>query len=660
VAICTASGNQDGYQITPDGAGGGIIFWRDERGANADIYAQRVNTSGVVQWTTDGVAVCTAANDQEDLCVEADGAGGAVACWVDYRAGRNTYAQRIDQTGAALWAANGVSCGGYSMQYDPRIIPDGTGGAIVTWRYGIGSDADVLAQRIDAAGARQWGADALAVCAETGYQGNPQIASDDAGGAIITWVDSRGGYPDIYAQRVDGFGAVQWAAGGIAVCTPGTERVNPGIVPDGAGGAIIAWEENYGSYEDVYAQRVDAAGILMWPADGAPIATGGYAKSDPSIISDGAEGAVVIWWQSTAVCGQRVNAAGDILWIEIWGITICTGAPNQIFPAIVSDDAGGAIVAWADYRSGFTKVYTQRIDAASVLQWPSEGVQLCAVNSDQYPPEICSDGAGGAIVMWFDKRDQSDDVYVQRVDASGVVQWGADAVAVCTAWGDQYNGEIVSDGVGGAIMTWMDIRSDFYGDIYAQRVDATGAVQWTTDGIAVCAASGEQVSPQVASDGAGGAIITWEDNRTGTYYYDIYAQRVDASGAVQWAADGIAVCTAAGVQTELRIVSDGAGGAIITWMDDRNGNDDIYAQRIDADGAVQWIADGLPIRIASNDQSPPEIVSDGNGGAVIVWSEYLIKDSAEDRDLYAQRISAMGALHWAEDGVPLCTTVGFQ
>ena len=125
----------------------------------------------------------------------------------------------------------------------------------------------------------------------------------------------------------------------------------------------------------------------------------------------------------------------------------------------------------------------------------------------------------------------------------------------------------------------MDYRSGTNYDIYAQRIGPGGAVQWTADGEAICTAANSQAYPTIESDGAGGAIITWQDDRS--FMYDIYAQRISANGAVQWPADGEAICTAADNQTYPTIESDGAGGAIITWMDLRSGtNLDIYAQRI--------------------------------------------------------------------------------
>src|SRR5438128_7384928 len=75
--------------------------------------------------------------------------------------------------------------------------------------------------------------------------------------------------------------------------------------------------------------------------------------------------------------------------------------------------------------------------------------------------------------------------------------------------------------------------------------------------VPICTATGDQQAPQSVSDGAGGAIIAWHDARSGNN--DIYAQRVRASGAVDpaWPANGRALCTAADTQAWPQIISDG-------------------------------------------------------------------------------------------------------
>src|SRR5437868_2622448 len=98
----------------------------------------------------------------------------------------------------------------------------------------------------------------------------------------------------------------------------------------------------------------------------------------------------------------------------------------------------------------------------------------------------------------------------------------------------------------------------------------------------VSTAAGNQQSPMVVSDGRGGALVTWQDSRPSATGTDIYAQHILASGIVDpaWPADGRAVCAASGSQGSPTLAADGAGGAIITWSDSRNPSADIYAQHV--------------------------------------------------------------------------------
>ncbi|MBI4725789.1 hypothetical protein HY768_00950 [candidate division TA06 bacterium] len=174
-------------------------------------------------------------------------------------------------------------------------------------------------------------------------------------------------------------------------------------------------------------------------------------------------------------------------------------------------------------------IYAERINASGVTQWTVNGIPICTANQYQGFPQIVSDGSGGAIIAWQDNRSGTADIYVQRVNASGLTQWTSNGVAVCIATGDQWRITIVSDGSGGAIISWKDSRSGNY-DIYCQRVQSSGMTQWTGDGVAICTAAYNQDYPMIVSDGSNGAIITWQDPRSGTNW-DIYAQRVDSTGS---------------------------------------------------------------------------------------------------------------------------------
>ena len=443
------------------------------------------------------------------------------------------------------------------------------------------------------------------LCTSAGQQTDATIVSDGAGGAIVTWMDLRGPDTDIYVQRVSAAGVPQWTADGVALCTAINEQNYPTITSDGAGGAIVTWHDLRSGNWDVYAQRVNAAGAPQWTANGVALCLVVGDQQFPTIVSDGASGAIATWYDTRSggndIYAQRVNAAGAVQWTAN-GKAVCTNPSSQVIPTLASDGAGGAIIAWYDFRNANWDVFAQRMSSGGVAQWTADGVAVCNAIGDQTEPKIVSDGAGGAVVAWQDGRGATFDVYAQRVNASGGGAWTVNGVALCTAAGNQTTPALVSDGSGGAVVAWPDNRtSPATTDLYVQRVGANGAGQWTSNGVALCVAGGNQLAPTLASDGAGGAIVAWYDFRS-AIANDVYAQRITGGGVAAWTADGAAISTAVGDQRLPVIVSDGASGAIIAWQDSRGGGYDIDAQRIDRFGYLGAEPTIASVRDVPNDQ----------------------------------------------------------
>ena len=349
--------------------------------------------------------------------------------------------------------------------------------------------------------------------------------------------------------------------------------------------------------------------------------------------------------QVTMTANKSVTAKFNKVWSSNPTVNnaISTAVKDQINPQIASDGSGGAIVTWQDYRSGSNwNIYAQRIDSTGNYLWTANGVLITGAANDQTNPQIVGDGSGGAIVTWQDKRSGTNlNIYAQKIDSGGIIKWGTNGKAITVAANDQTNPQIVSDGSGGAIITWQDYRSGTNLDIYAQKIDSGGIIKWGTNGKAITIAANDQTNPQIVSDDSGGAIIAWDDYRSGTNW-DIRTQRIDSNGLVQWLTNGVGITGAGNDQRNTQMVSDGNGGAIITWQDKRTGtNTDIYARRIDATGAVMWTSGGVAIAIAANDQINPRIVSDGFGGAIITWDDYR---SGTNHDIYIQKVESDGKL----------------
>jgi hypothetical protein len=338
---------------------------------------------------------------------------------------------------------------------------------------------------------------------------------------------------------------------------------------------------------------------------------------------------------------------------------VCTAVGDQDFPQIVNDGSGGTIITWRDYRNGsLPDIYAQRINSSGEAEWTSDGVPVCTAAGNQSANKIINDGVGGSIITWVDHRNGSpSDIYAQKINSLGEIQWISNGVPVCTAVDNQFGCQIVNDGSGGAIITWYDRRNGIDYDVYAQKINSLGEAEWTSNGVPVCTAANIQWINQIINDGSGGAIITWSDARNGTDY-DMYAQRINSSGLVQWTNNGVPLCIATGNQSDPQLVSDGSGGAIISWQDIRGNDWDIYAQRISSSGLVQWTNGGVPVCTVAGHQFDLQLVNDGSGGVIITWNDD--RNGGNNPDIFAQRISSFGESQWTNNGIPVYIAAGLS
>src|SRR5690606_29320615 len=221
---------------------------------------------------------------------------------------------------------------------------------------------------------------------------------------------------------------------------------------------------------------------------------------------------------------------------------------------------------------------------------------------------------------------------------------------VCDVSNDQSQSVIISDGQGGSIIAWMDQRKGKDFDIYIQRYNALGKALWSSGGEPVCRVYSNESSPVMVSDGSGGAIVAWMDDRKGA---GIYAQRINSKGGRVWDTMGMPVNTSGNLKANLGMVSDLQGGAVLVWdemVKDRN----ILGERIDGKGNIQWSKGGsLDICSDVADQSNPHVEIYGNGGVIVAWEDLRSGKKAQS-DIYAQKITFAGGTEWNTNGNVIC------
>jgi len=269
------------------------------------------------------------------------------------------------------------------------------------------------------------------------------LGSDDQGGLIVAWSDSRNGIGgEIFAQRVAPSGEVisGWPANGKQIIAGLGGGAIWGVVSDGVGGAYIGWQTGHDPYLSAWgvsALRILADGSTApgWPAGGLPVAP---------VASD------------------------------------------QVLTSVVADGTGGVLLAWSDQHQQPAVAYVQRLrpDGTTALGWPAGGARVSDLVSWQLEPVLASGGDGGAYVVLELDTDSGQKGYIQHFAAGGAPAPGWPASAVSLVYPtvffafQQSEFAITSDGAGGAIVAWNDTRvmngQAFSNQIYAQRYFGDG------------------------------------------------------------------------------------------------------------------------------------------------------------------------------------------
>jgi len=208
------------------------------------------------------------------------------------------------------------------------------------------------------------------------------------------------------------------------VCDAPNARHAPVITPDGEGGAFIVWEDARGPYVyDLYAQHIDARGLPLWPFEGAPVCTAVNSQFNAEVVPDGVGGVIVAWVDAGVpeidIYAQHLDASGSQTWTS-GGVLVCDTAGEQAMPKLLSDGEEGAFVVWVDYSGSDYDLYAQRLNALGDTLWGGSGVAVCTENEDQFQHELVPDGQSGFIVTWQDERSNAGDIYAQRFDADGL------------------------------------------------------------------------------------------------------------------------------------------------------------------------------------------------------------------------------------------------
>lgn len=659
----------------PDGSGGAMVAWVDFRDyEHGEIYVQRIDAGGTVQWASPLLAADSSVVHSETMSGCGDGTGNLILGWNNGYEG--TLICKVTPAGLRPWGNRGQQLragyhlGGESM----RLCPDGSGGCYVAWTGRTTDTGPSLhAQRVNAAGAALWTSGGIDVCTNLytpHFSVAPSVNADSTDGVLLSWTNDDYMNPQIYSQKISASGQILWTQNGLLTgadpCGGANSffRGHPIAMSDHAGGMICFWLENLAEgisiSGDIYATRIGPSGVKTWGGDCNPVCAA--PSSQEAFLPILAPNGAFVFWidiasDLTTLRYQLVNVAnGNLLLNENTSILhsgICAQAEN---PRIIAVSPGHAAVVWEDTRSWTgRKLYYRMIDAAGHLSPDANGRLLTPAFANvndawQSNAQLCSDGSGGfwAVGVHSDNRSEMSCARLTHVNANGDVVSPDSGIMV----GVSYLGYgvesamCVPDGMGGCYVAWVSYNEEFILTIQVNRYNASGQPQWSTPRQFDGGAYTNELDGMLAMAENRCAIV-WGFGSS--YDRPLFCSYLNSDGSLHWQT---MVDPENGRHRDVQIIADNNGGLYCAWQTQYSDfTDYVVVQHLDGQGQRLWSDTGMIVGTADEECYYPRLSKDRHGNLYVAWLEH---GNQWRGWFYLQKISPSGIVLWETRGRAFC------
>jgi len=597
-------------------SGEAMVVWRDRRNGSNNIYGQSYDNAGALFGTNFKVSTRPGNLDEYNPAVSSY----HDSLLVVYQYG---YAQWLLSNGTQSSSTFYLQSG--SMYYPDVVVSDS--GFFVVWRYTVsGSGQEIFLKRFNLDGDSLVPRILVNDDGTSNNQNDPRIAMDMRGNFVVVWEDNRSGSDyDIYGQLFDASG--NKVGSNFLINDDGTSlyQYNPSCAMDSAGNLVVVWEDSRNGNYDIYGQRFDPTGDTAGLGGNFLINDDGSSWNQyyPSCGMDLAGNFVVAWEDDRDglnIYGQIYDNGGNPQGSN-FRIDQCPGTEGQYDPSVSMNESNFA-VTWEDNRNA-TSIYKRRFNNDGTPVGNEMRVNDADGTENQQYPAIDMNAAGNVVVTWEDYRIPTG-IYFQRLTPDGAPI----SVNSRIYYGNAPDVSVAGDG---SFVITYQYSQDIYYQMFTPAGDSTGPQRTVND-----TSYNYRYYPSIDMDAIGNFIISWYDYRDEDA--NIYVQRFDSLGdtiGVNFRVNDDVGTTS---QDKPVVAVSPSGRFLITWVDYRNGDYDIYGQLYDVNGSPFSTNFRIDSDAGTYGQYDPDaaVLSDGN--FIVAWTDYRSPSG-----IYAQVIDSLGA-----------------
>ncbi len=334
-------------------------------------------------------------------------------------------------------------------------------------------------------------------------------------------------------------------------------------------------------------------------------------------------------------------------------LTVCDTTGEQALAKIGSTSDGGTYIAWFDNRNGSYAVYLQRLDPLGNKLWASNG--LLVSNNPQSTSlvdwDLMVDDNDNAIVAFTDTRNSGNlNPFLYAISPSGNFLWGSNGIDLNPTASFQANPKLAQTDDGSIVVAW--IISGTRNQIGLQKISPAGAKLWGTNPIVLQSATEGYNYPDVVTSDSGGVIV-FHTTTTGSFpaqTVKLRAKKVSSSGTVSWDVS-IQNLGRIAAFTVPKVYSDNNNGGLISWHDDRDNNSlqSAFVQRVSSNGSLYFPVDGAEASLLANRHKFNPVVAFDNttNETYMFWME--TEPNQNQNGISGQKLSLNGTRQWTDN-----------
>ena len=429
-------------------------------------------------------------------------------------------------------------------------------------------------------------------------------------------------------------------------------QIDGSMAFDASGHLFVAFVDNRDTENHIYLRRFTYnAGDGTYSPSGLDVRVVNQTGASNPKLKTLPDGSLYLLWNDNRsgdnnIYLQKINPSDSTLLGSDFKVNHDVGTSLQQNADMDADQDGNLYIAWEDYRDGSWDIYGQKFTLTTPATpttpgagtfWASGDYKISTSDSgDQVNAKIILDrktDAGGAnlnnfYVTWQSNHSGSFNVLLSKFSGEHIASFQERIINSDGGTLGQSNPDMAYDGNGNIYVVWEDERNSSP-DIYAQKIDAeSGNKVWASD-VKInddSDAAARRTKPSIGYRSDTEVYISWEDNRNGDSYSNIYTAKVNSAGVKAWLYDFIISDKLESMQKNPQTLCDAGGKAVTIWQDDKSGNDNIYAARYSEMGDVK--KPGIRVKVVSQTPKIKGIYPDPPNPDVVIpkYSEDITTD----------------------------------